>query len=298
MRKAAVLLIVVLGVFVVVGIVLVQSMFVLQRVAAISAVTGDVSVKTHNAADFTPVGTRQRVGSGDTLKTGPQSSVDLNWVDGTRIRLAPNTTMTVRSCQINQSSGAETSLFDLGIGKIWVRVLKLLSQKSKFEVHTPTATAGVRGTIFSVQVDAAGKTSVSVDEGAVAVNPAASGTAGASEVKANQALDLATGASVHEMSGVELEAWQAANDIKGPLVELAQPAEGATCQPGVAVTVAGTVERGAALTLNGQNIQADRRGQFNAQVSVPAEAKSFEVNLVARDTRGYSTTIARTLKAK
>ena len=298
MRKAAVLLVVVLGVFVVVGIVLVQSMFVLQRVAAVSAVQGQVSLKLHSATEFVPLGTRQRVGSGDTLQTGADSTVDLNWVDGTRIRLAPNTTMTVRSCQINQSSGAETSLFDLGIGKVWVRVLKLLSQKSKFEVHTPTATAGVRGTIFSVQVDASGKTSVSVDEGAVVVNPASGGAATTSEVKAKQALDLGADAVVHEMSGTELADWQTANDIKGPLVNLSAPAEGATCQAGGTVTVSGTVERGAQLTVNGQPVQAERKGQFSAPVTVPAGAKSLEVKLVARDARGYATTITRTLKGQ
>jgi hypothetical protein len=298
MRKAAVLLIVVLGVFVIIGAFLMQSMFILQRVAGVSAVQGQVSVKLHDAADFAPLGTRQRVGSGDTIRTGPGSSVDLNWVDGTRIRLASDTTMTVRSCQINQSSGTETSLFDLSIGKIWVRVLKLLSQKSKFEVHTPTATAGVRGTIFSVQVDGSGKTSVSVDEGAVAVSPARAGTSTASEVQAKQAFDVGADSNARDMNRAELEAWQAANDIKGPLVKLSEPAEGAGCQPGGAVTVAGTVERGAQLAVNGTAVQADRRGRFATQIAIPAEAKAFEVKLVALDARGYSTTVTRDLPAR
>ena len=60
------------------------------------------------------------------------------------------------------------------LGSVWASVTKALEgQKSTFEVSTDCAVAGVRGTVFEVDVDAAEpgdpETQVSVEEGQVAV---------------------------------------------------------------------------------------------------------------------------------
>lgn len=294
MRKAAVLMVVVLAVFIFVGVMMMQSMLILQRVAAVSDVRGAVQIKTRSAQAFQPLGGRERVAAGDTIVTGDDASVDLHWVDGTRIRLEPRTTMTVRSCQISKANDAETSVFDLSVGKIWVRVLKILSQKSKFEVRTPTATAGVRGTIFSVEVDASGKTSVAVDEGAVAVDT--DGTR--ADVGAKQVVQVGQGtaAAPRSMTGDEEAQWTKVSDIKGPVLEMTAPATDATYDPAAGATVAGTVERDAQVTVNGQPVVRDIKGRFSVQVPAPADKGALEISVIATDARGYSTTLSRTLK--
>lgn len=55
-------------------------------------------------------------------------------------------------------------------GKIWSLVEKLKNEKSRYEVETPTAIAGVRGTTFMVNVDPEGRSSrIAVVEGEVGV---------------------------------------------------------------------------------------------------------------------------------
>ncbi len=100
------------------------------------------------------------------------------------IRIAPHAelaltrTEIVAAGQVPQTSGAlpqaqdgqaVTRLF-LSIGRIWVHVIKQLNYVVDFEVQTPSAVAGVRGTIFSVMVAADGSTVVSVQKGKVLVS--------------------------------------------------------------------------------------------------------------------------------
>jgi len=54
----------------------------------------------------------------------------------------------------NGQDATETTLLDLSLGEILIKAKKLHSEKSKFEVKTPTSIVGVRGTTFSVTVEA------------------------------------------------------------------------------------------------------------------------------------------------
>ena len=54
----------------------------------------------------------------------------------------------------DSSSGMKKTLLDLSIGQVLIKAEKLDTPDSKFEVKTPTSVVGVRGTKFSVKVDA------------------------------------------------------------------------------------------------------------------------------------------------
>ncbi len=98
------------------------------------------------------------------------------------IRIAPHTELVLTRAEIvaagqtpgeaqpqAQGGRAVTRLF-LSIGRIWVHVIRQFNYLVDFEVQTPSAVAGVRGTIFSVMVAADGSTVVSVQNGKVAVS--------------------------------------------------------------------------------------------------------------------------------
>ena len=52
------------------------------------------------------------------------------------------------------TSGLKKTLLDLAIGQVLIKAEKLDTPDSKFEVKTPTSVVGVRGTKFSVRVEA------------------------------------------------------------------------------------------------------------------------------------------------
>jgi hypothetical protein len=58
---------------------------------------------------------------------------------------------------------------DLGIGKLWANVRKLMTMDSSVEVRTTNAVAGVRGTVYRVNVDEDKSAMIKVYDGSVYV---------------------------------------------------------------------------------------------------------------------------------
>ena len=71
--------------------------------------------------------------------------------------MAENSQLMLRELKKDKRTGTENTLLDLAVGKILVKAQKLRDPDSKFEVKTPTSVVGVRGTNFSVQVEAVEK---------------------------------------------------------------------------------------------------------------------------------------------
>lgn len=284
MRKSAVLLVAVLGAFILLGVMLLQSLVIVQRIASVSEVAGQVSVMTRSAQDFAPLGDREHIAAGTVVKTGPDGGVTLNWVDGSRVRLGPDTTIRVRKCTLNSSTRATVSLFDLDVGRIWVRVLSALEGRSKFEVHTPTATAGVRGTVFSVVVYPNGVTEVAVYEGSVHLT----GKAGGVSVEPGQQARAEAGAAVSVGPEPDAARWEQQTGIVGPRLDLDLDRQVELPAGTQVLTVSGISEPGAVVTINGSPVELDRQHRFTAEVPVAAASDGMVV-VSPRDARGATT---------
>ena len=291
MRKSAVLLVAVLGVFIVLGAMLLQSLVVVQRIATLSEMAGDVYVKARTDADFRPLGEQEHVLAGHAVRTGPDAGATLNWVDGSRVRLGPDTTIRVRKCELNTNTRARTSLFDLDAGRIWVRVLSALGGKTKFAIRTPTATAGVRGTVFYVGVDDSGRTEVAVYEGEVNVE----GEAGAAGVgPGEQATALQGGEPTVTRQPEGALDWEQRTGIIGPRLDLSVGPDVNLPKGASSLTVSGVSEPGARVTINGTPVELDGRNWFSAEV--PAEGTEEGLIVVSTsDAHGATTVRAVTI---
>ncbi len=285
MRKSAVLLVGVLAIFIFLGVMMLQSLVIVQRIASVSEVVGDVYVKARADVDFSVLGQREHVLAGTTVKTGPASAVTLNWVDGSRVRLGPETTVRVRKCTMNTRTRATTSLFDLDVGRIWVRVLSVLGGQTKFEVHTPTATAGVRGTVFSVAVDPSGETRVAVYEGEVHV---ATEAAEATVSPGQQAAVGTDGRPEIARAPEDALNWQEQTGIIGPRLDLDVGPQVAVPAGATAVTISGVAEPGAQVSVNGTPVELDQRYRFTVEVPLGAATDGLIV-VNAQDYRGATT---------
>lgn len=285
MRKAAVLLLSVFVVLLIVGGLITQSLVIMQRVAAVRDVQGMVWVRTRGTQDFKPLADAARVQAGDVIRTGDRAGLTLNWLDGTRIRIGANSVMTVLKCQINSATKADTALFKLDVGRLWIRVLKALSHKSKFEIRTPTATAGVKGTVFSVAVTPSGETTISVQEGQVHVDAAGQAT----EVTSGKMASAGTsGANVGGLSAEEAKLWDENRSVALPHLELSEPKSGMAVAPGTSLEVKGRTELDANVKVNGQAVPLGLRGMFKTVLVVPGNASGdFKIAVTATDARGY-----------
>ncbi len=126
------------------------------RTASILEIDGDVDVKSSGQA-WVPAKQGMTLNQGDIVKTGNNSSAVLN-VDGTgetaTVDLDENSQLLFSELLIDKEKKTQSTLMDLAIGKILIKAQKLHSDESKFEVKTPTTVVGVRGTTFSVEVEA------------------------------------------------------------------------------------------------------------------------------------------------
>lgn len=134
--------------------------------ATLTLFTGDCYVWHNRASDEADID--QALYAGDSVRTGKDSRAELSFSDGSTIRLGENSKFLIRQ-------NGTTRSFTLLSGKFWAKVAKL-SERARFEVESPTAVAGVRGTVFKVEVDQDSTSRVAVEEGEVEVhNPSLRG---------------------------------------------------------------------------------------------------------------------------
>ena len=124
-----------------------------ERAGTIKAVTGEVIVVR---------GTERQVGqSGDALseadrlETGPTGGASMVLRDGTVVTMGGNASLTLTRTRYDATTQIGEMLFGLLRGSMRV-VTGLIAKVNprSVEIHTPTATLGVRGTDFIVEAGA------------------------------------------------------------------------------------------------------------------------------------------------
>ena len=85
-------------------------------------------------------------------ETGANAEILLDQGKVARLELKENSYFRVSTLQMDPVTEDRVTLLELAKGKVLVHVEKLKGE-SKFEVRTPTATTGVRGTDFEVSVE-------------------------------------------------------------------------------------------------------------------------------------------------
>jgi hypothetical protein len=123
-----------------------------------------------------PVAPGAAVGQGARLTTGTTGGVLVELVDGSRIWVRDGSEVEVQTLEGVPSLGHSSSVFSVIAGRVEALVNKLRGG-SRFEVRSPTAKLGVRGTDFRAGADpAADLSTLEVLEGNVAANRATGAT--------------------------------------------------------------------------------------------------------------------------
>ena len=117
-------------------------------VGRLTSVVGNV-VLTRDGKDYRPV-VNSAVNEKDLIVTGDGASAVMVFTDDSTITLSPKTRMQVR--EFGMEGKDRKGIFSLSLGKLVANVTKFIGGANKFEVHSPTAVCGVRGTLFGVEV--------------------------------------------------------------------------------------------------------------------------------------------------
>lgn len=135
------------------------------------------------------------VAEGAALTVGAQGFVSLRLHDGSLLQLQANSRSKLLRLRDLPTAQRRNTLIELDLGRVDASVAPQ-SSGSRFQVKTPLATAGVRGTRFGVTVPAgAGRTSADVVEGRVDVQAVARGAEAPVSVEAGQGAVVRPGAA-------------------------------------------------------------------------------------------------------
>ncbi|MEL6338524.1 MAG: FecR family protein [Myxococcota bacterium] len=103
---------------------------------------------------------------GTRITTESDGSVEIRLAGGSIMRVRPASSIQLSPVKRSRKRKSSVVLF---FGRVWSRVTKAVGGETNYEVNTPNAVAGVRGTEFETAVGADGSVRVRVDEGRVAV---------------------------------------------------------------------------------------------------------------------------------
>jgi ferric-dicitrate binding protein FerR (iron transport regulator) len=107
---------------------------------------------------------------GDHIRTGPASRMEIVLPDDSILRFADNTRFRIKKLDVCSEEQKRDVKIDVVLGKTWANVSKSLGITSNFELSSDNAVAGVRGTIYRMNVYDDKSALVRVYDGKVAVS--------------------------------------------------------------------------------------------------------------------------------
>jgi hypothetical protein len=132
-------------------------------------VKGDVTFGPE-AGPFDKVKRNGEIPAGVVVKTGEDSRAELKYPDGSIVRIGPASILKIDGVSFDGKTKEVKAESTLVAGQAWAKVAKIVGGEAKFQVKTQNAVAGVRGTVFRVNIEKDDATLVKVYTGAVAVS--------------------------------------------------------------------------------------------------------------------------------
>jgi hypothetical protein len=152
--------------------------------AIVSPVSGTVEIRVPPDPAFLVLAEAGAYSAAAVVRTGPDGFALVRYSDGSEVVIRPGSEVRVGG------EGGEGVM--VRVGKVLLRMRRLLTPGQERTHRTPTTVAAVRGTEFGLAVDASGLTKVFVFEGRVAVSNAED-AAGSVEVDAGRMTEVERG---------------------------------------------------------------------------------------------------------
>ena len=134
----------------------------------LSVFSGSVEIQSSEETSWQQGTDGMTLAVGDRVRTAINSGALLTFFEGSTIKLESETDVQIQQVERAQDESVRITLKQW-LGRTWSRVVKMAGTGSHYEIETPSATAVVRGTLFSTIVDEAGSTEVATTSGLVSV---------------------------------------------------------------------------------------------------------------------------------
>ena len=125
-----------------------------EAVGRVSELSGEVKVKRAETKITEDLSAKSRLFQNDKIITTDDGKLKVLFFDDSVMAIGPNTEIKIIEFIYKPKEKMHKTGFSLFKGRVLTFVGKLFrNSKSRFEIKTPTAVAGVRGTYFSVSVE-------------------------------------------------------------------------------------------------------------------------------------------------
>ena len=140
--------------------------------AVVTMIEGTAHVFAKGATAGFELKKENKLKRGEEIRVGANSRVEIRFPDGTVMRLAEKSRLVMDEVLYDRNTENKNVKVNLAVGKLWANVKKLVTPDSTVEVRISNAVAGVRGTVYRVNVEEDNSALVKVYDGSVYVtNP-------------------------------------------------------------------------------------------------------------------------------
>ncbi len=140
--------------------------------AEVTLVEGKAEVIKKGMIKAQPLALGDYAAHGDRIGTKKGSRIELKLPDNSLIRFDELTTFEIVCVEFDKKAKQRNINVSMVLGKTWANVSKIFGLRGRFAVSTKTAVAGVRGTIYRVNVAGDNSVLVKVYWGEVGVSSA------------------------------------------------------------------------------------------------------------------------------
>ena len=148
---------------------IVQAQAAVPSPAALVVITTPVDVDTNNSAGFHPARPGQELTAGNSVRTGDGGHAAIQFPDGSYVRMAPSTVVTLTSAQLSHDGNLQSASLSQKIGRTFANVQHLATGAS-FQIGGHSVSAQVRGTQFEILVRNDNTNLIKVFDGTVKVS--------------------------------------------------------------------------------------------------------------------------------
>lgn len=138
--------------------------------AKVTLLLGEAFLTRTGVSQRKPLAVNDIVLQGDTIQTGKSSRIEIRLPDESYIRFGEKTKFFLEAASLNQKNRTRDISVRMLLGKVWAKASKLFSGRGRFAISTRTAVAGVRGTVYRMNVSEDNSAVVKVYYGEVLVS--------------------------------------------------------------------------------------------------------------------------------
>ncbi len=145
--------------------------------ATVSFLKGSAEILGLGKGSWTSVKLKDALEEGDQVRTKAGAQMELVLADNSRLRFAGNSEFRVVRMEVGGPSAPRDVNVHVTLGKAWASVTKTMGTKGNFAVSCDQAVAGVRGTVYRMNVGPDRSVLVRVYDGTVHVTGGGKATA-------------------------------------------------------------------------------------------------------------------------